>query len=134
MDLKTKKEGDFLAAKSNRNRATARISNTKRALAEMLCDPECKLSISEMCRSIGIARSTYYKWLADDEYSEYLDKMIDRFTDSELPTVWKALIKRASAGNVEAMKLYFEMKGRYKQEIEVYGGVVFVSGEEDIRD
>ena len=123
-----------MTTKSNNNGTGFKISAKKRALADLLCDPECKMSITDMCYAVGIARSTYYSWLESDEYREYLESVIRRYTDGELPNVWKALVKKASHGNVEAIKLFFEMKGKYRQEIDISGGVVFVSGESDIRD
>ena len=38
--------------------------------------------------------------------------LIDKFADSELATVWKALIKKCSAGDVQAMRLYFDVRER----------------------
>ena len=39
-----------------------------------------------------------------------MDSLISKFTSSELSTVWKALIRRCSIGDVQAIKLYFEMR------------------------
>ena len=47
--------------------------------------------------------------------------MIDRYTDKELGAVWRALIKECKAGNVPAIKLYFELKGKYSQNVKVEG-------------
>ena len=67
-------------------------------------------SITELCRECGVARSTYYKWLDKPEFTQYVDSLISKFTSSELSTVWKALIRRCSIGDVQAIKLYFEMR------------------------
>lgn len=102
--------------------------------AEMLVNPDFRGSVTEICETIGVARSTLYRWLADSAYCRYLDELIDKFTDSELANVWKALIRRAVNGNVEAQKLYFELKGKYKQQLDINGGVVFISGEDEISE
>ena len=52
------------------------------------------------------------KLFSDDkpEFTQYVDSLISKFTSSELSTVWKALIRRCSIGDVQAIKLYFEMR------------------------
>lgn len=104
----------------------------QRKAAEMLVNPEFSGSVTELCREVGIARSTYYRWLDDPEYFNYISGLIDKYTNAELAAVWKALLAEAKKGNVSALKLYFELKGKYKQQVEVGGGVVFISGEDDI--
>ena len=67
----------------------------------------------EICDEEGLSLihiSTYYKWLDKPEFTQYVDSLISKFTSSELSTVWKALIRRCSIGDVQAIKLYFEMR------------------------
>lgn len=87
--------------------------------AEMLTNPEFSGSVADICRTVGVARSTFYRWMKEPDYLEYLQELIDSFTDSELASVWKALIAECKTGNVQAIKLYFELKGKYSLKIEV---------------
>lgn len=110
------------------------VKGKKRRLAELLVNPDTELSISEICEQIGISRQTFYNWQNDDNFRSYVNWLIDSYTDSELANVWKALIKKAVAGDVAAQKLYMELKNKYKQQINVDGGVVIISGEEELDD
>ena len=98
-----------MAAKSNKLEYTGK----KGKLAEMLTNPEFSGSVTDVCREVGVARSTFYKWMDDKNYLDYLQRLIDEYTDSELSAVWKALIVECKTGNVQAIKLYFELKGKY---------------------
>ena len=110
------------------------LTGKKRHLAEILVNPDFDGSISDACTEAGISRTTFYNWLRDPKFKGALDAAIDDYSDSELAHIWRALIKKAESGSVEAAKLYFELKGKYKQQVNISGGVVFISGEEDIPD
>lgn len=111
-----------------------KVKGKKRKMAETLANPEFDGNISKLCDEIGVARSTFYRWLDESDFKGYLEYLVNKYSDSELPNAWRALIKKANCGNVEALKLFFELKGKYKKEISVDGGVVFISGEDDIPD
>ena len=123
-----------MATLCNTNGFYPKIEGKKRKMAEMLANPEFDGNISKLCNEMGVARSTLYRWYDDSDFTSYVEWLIEKYTDSELANVWRALIKKANSGNVEALKLYFELKGKYKKEISVEGGVVFISGEDDIPD
>lgn len=94
-----------------------KVMGKKRKLAQMLVDPECKLSITQICEKVGVSRTTFYNWQRESDFNGYVNFLIDSYTDSELANVWKALIKRACNGSVDAQKLYFELKNKYKRDI-----------------
>lgn len=100
------------------------VRGKKRKVAEELVNPDSTKSITEICREHGISRTTFYKWQKDLDFNGYVNFLIDSYTDSELANVWKALIRKACRGSVEAQKLYFELKNKYKQEIEVCGQTI----------
>ena len=110
------------------------LSETQRKMAEMLADPESEhRTISEICEAVGIDRSTYYKhWRNSEKFRNYVDELIRKYTDSELAAVWRSLIKRCFDGDVSAIKLFFELKGKYKQQVQLDGGVVFITGEDKL--
>lgn len=108
------------------------VRGKKRKMAELLANPECDLSVTEMCRQIGVSRQSFYIWQQERDFKGYVEWLIENYTDSELANAWRALVKKANTGNVEALKLFFELKGKYKQEIAIDGGVVFISGEDDL--
>ena len=104
-----------MAAKSNKCGYTGKRAK----LAEMLVNPDNTETVTSMCETVGVARSTFYKWLSEPEYLEYIQGLIDQFTDSELAEVWKSLVKECKKGNVQAIKLFFELKGKYTANIKI---------------
>lgn len=99
-----------MATKLNKYSPTGK----KLKMARMLADPEQRGSIKELCAEVGVARTTFYDWIGDDDFRGYVDGLIEKYTDSELARVWKALMKLVDQGNIQAIKLYFELKGKYK--------------------
>lgn len=96
-------------------------------MAEMLVNPDNELSVTALCEELKVSRQTFYNWMKDYDFRGYMDFLIDSYTDSELANVWKALIKRATKnGDVQAQKLYFELKDKYKQNVNVNGAVIIV--------
>ena len=110
------------------------VKGKKRKMAELLVNPDCKMTVTEMCKHLKVSRSSFYVWQQEADFKGYIEFLIENFTDSELPNAWRALVKKANSGNIEALKLFFELKGKYKQEIAIDGGVVFISGEDEILD
>lgn len=103
-------------------------------LAYMLADPECEYcTIGEMCAAVGVVRSTYYRyWLKNENFISFVNELIEKHTSAELGPVWRSLIRKCHSGDTQAIKLFFELKGKYKQQVDVSGGVVFMAGEEDL--
>ena len=110
------------------------FSGKRLKVAQMLANPDFDGTVSSLLEELDIPRSTFYRWMGDSEYLSFISSLVDRYADSELAAVWKALVKECRAGNIPAIKLYFELKGKYKQQIDLGGSVVFISGEEKIED
>lgn len=103
-----------------------KFTKKQKLAAELLADPTFQGTVTELCDRIGVARSTFYRWMENSAYVSFVDEKIGRYANSELSRVWKSLIKNASNGNVKAQKLYFELLGKYKQTVEVEGGPVVI--------
>lgn len=95
----------------------------KKELARMMADPEERRSISEICDVLGISRQTYYNWVKDEKFITEVSNLVDRFTDAELGSVWKALLDKCKSGDLGAISMFFEMKGKYTKEREVDGNI-----------
>lgn len=113
----------------------SRLTAKQRRLAEQLCDPEFSGNITELCKQVGVARSTFYRLQRDNEdFRDYVAYLIDSYTDSELAGVWRSLIRKCNMGDATSIKLFFELKGKYKQQAELSGRVVFLTGENEISE
>lgn len=113
---------------------TAAISSKMKKCAEMLISPEFDGNISKLCEELGIARSTFYRWYDKKEFTEYIKFLIDRYTETELFNIWKAIIETAKKGSPQALKLFFDLKNLYGKNGDANSGVVIISGEEKIEE
>jgi hypothetical protein len=48
--------------------------------------------------------------MKDDRFVDYLNSQIGKYTNAELYEIWKSLMMQCKRGNVNAIKLFFEMK------------------------
>lgn len=116
--------------KTNNNRGAV-MSVKMRRCAEKLISEDFDGNISKLCEELGIARSTFYRWYEKNEFKEYIRFLIDRYTETELFNIWKAIIDTAKKGSPQALKLFFELKNLYGKSDE-NGGVVIITGEDKI--
>ena len=90
-------------------------------MAELLLNPEDRRTKTDKMKEVGVPRRTFYKWMKDRRYVDYINSQLDQYTNTELPDIWKALIRQAIRGNTQAIKLFFEMKGLYTERKELTG-------------
>ena len=105
------------------NTKADRLTARQKRTAERLADPDFNGTISELCREMGIARSTFYRWMEQEKFARYLDEQIRRFTDGEYARAWKSLIQRVENGDLSAIKTYFDLRGK---DASVPAGICFV--------
>jgi len=97
-----------------------KLTEKQRVCAEAIANPEIENTITAACKHAGVDRSSYYNWMRDcPEFAEYLEYLIEKYTDGQLGPIYKSLCSKAVGGNVQAMKLYFEVKGRIKKEMDL---------------
>lgn len=109
-----------MASKLDKYGLDGMTAKQKRAAA-MLADPTFTGTISDLCEEIGVARSTFYNWMESAVFRAYVEKLIDLYTDAELSRAWKALMKLVDRGEFQAIKLFFELKGKYKTGVAISG-------------
>lgn len=116
---------------NTKNDSIAPMSTKMRKCAEKLISEEFDGNISKLCDELKIARSTFYRWYEKKEFKEYIKFLIDRYTETELFNIWRAIIDTAKKGSPQALKLFFELKNLYGKG-DGEGGVVIITGEEKI--
>lgn len=104
----------------------ANITPKQKKVAEMLADFCEPMTYSEIIEESKISKATFNKWIGDRNFTEYTNSLVEKYTDIELCQVYKALCKKAKSGDVSAMKLFFEMKGKYKNQVEFSGDITFI--------
>lgn len=91
------------------------------AVAEMLVNPDDRRTKEQKYKAAGLTERTFYRWMKDERYIKYINTLIDKYTDAETPEVWKSLVRNCKMGKEQSIKLFFEMKGMYKQHHEITG-------------
>lgn len=107
------------------------ISANMKKCAQKLISNDFDGNISRLCEELGISRSTFYRWYDKKEFKEYINFLIDRYTETELFSIWKAIIDTAKKGSPQALKLFFDLKNLQGKN-DANGGVVIISGEDKI--
>lgn len=79
-------------------------------MAELLLNPEDRRTKTEKMKEAGVPPRTFYKWMKDERFINFVNEQLEQYTNGELSEVWKALINQCKRGNIQAIKLYFEMK------------------------
>lgn len=102
------------------------LTPKQRKVAEMLVDPGFTGTITELCGQLGVPRRTFYRWRDDPVFCGYVDSLIDKYSESELASVWKSLIRKCLEGNVQALRLFFELKGKFDRNNQQDGGVQII--------
>ncbi|MBR6502280.1 MAG: hypothetical protein IKT42_02450 [Clostridia bacterium] len=114
-----------------KNKDEFALSPKMRKCAERLISQEFDGNISKLCEELSISRSTFYRWYDKKEFKLYINFLIDRYTESELFEIWKAIVETAKKGSPQALKLFFDLKNM-QSEKNKSSGVVFISGEDKI--
>ena len=103
---------------SKRNGTNIDLTAKQRKAAEMLANPDFDGTKTDLIEAVGVPRTTFYRWIKDKKFMEYTCKLIEQYTDAELGAVWKALIQECKKGNVQAIKLFFELRENTSREWE----------------
>jgi hypothetical protein len=83
----------------------------QKAIAKLLANPADRRSKKEKYESLNLPERTFYNWMALPEFREYVNSLIDQYTDGELPEVWRAHMLQIKRGNMQAIELFYKMKG-----------------------
>lgn len=78
--------------------------------AECLANPAFDGTKEDIARTAGISPSTLYRWLRNPDFVAIVNGLVSQYADAELGMVWKALSRKCQQGDVQAMKLFFELR------------------------
>ena len=83
--------------------------------AELLANPDFSGTKSDIAEKAGVTSRTLYRWLRNPDFVALVNQLVAQYADAELAMVWKSLCKQIPAGNLQAIRLYFELRERGKQ-------------------
>ena len=127
-------EGEKLTKVDKHRGMYPSVKGKRRRLAEAIVDPDNEKTITALCKEIGISRTTFYNWQSDPEFMGYIEYLVESYTTSAIPEAWKQIIKKVEKGNMDAIRLLLEVKGKLKPMGSNSANVVIFAGENDIKE
>jgi hypothetical protein len=114
---------DFLYLKNGGRRMSQNVTNSENTVidarmaiaAELLANPDFSGTKSDIAEKAGVTSRTLYRWLRNPDFVALVNQLVAQYADAELAMVWKSLCKQIKAGNLQAIRLYFELRERGKQ-------------------
>ncbi len=85
-----------------------------KAFAQEVFDPQETMSTRAICRRAKVARQSYYDWLKDPRFCQWLQNVTDRARAAALPRVWATIEYDAIVGpgknsaRISAQRLFLE--------------------------
>ena len=151
-----KKQGANTSAKARRKKQSKPLSLCARgsivwlpspkqvAIVKLLIDPDDKRSIEAKCAACGVPKRTFYNWRQLDAFNRYIQDKLDELMEIDEPDVYKSLKTQVKRGNVQAIRTYYEVRGKLNKRVRVEhtgdgGGPVriasrvFAMSDEDLR-
>ena len=109
------------------------VKGKKRKVAEALVDPADERSVTELCKDFKISRTTFYNWQKEMAFMGYVNFLVESFTSSIVPKAWKQIAKKIDKGDMEAIRMLLEVKGKLQKESAVNNNnVVIFTGEDEL--
>jgi hypothetical protein len=91
------------------------------AIIELLNDPFDNRTIEQKCKAADVPKRTLYHWMKNSDFNQLREQMLAVVMDIEEGTVQKSMLTQVKRGNVQAMRLYYELKGKIKTKMEHTG-------------
>lgn len=87
-----------------------RVAKRRRDAVDALFSGEG--AMEEILAERGLDAGTFFGWLDDPAFAAYFHKQTRARTDAAVLTAWKALLRGVERGECNAIKLFFELKGK----------------------
>lgn len=79
----------------------------------IITDPTNRKSFSEKLKQAGISYAQYKAWLKNDTFANKVSEIGESLLQDNIATVHARLVDRAAAGDVQSMRLFYEVSGRH---------------------
>ncbi len=111
-----------------------KLSPKMRKCAEYLMSADFDGNINKLCENMNISRSTFNRWYDGEDFKKYINILLDKYAESETVNIWKAIIESAKKGNLQALKMFLDLKNSREGDGMQSEPVIFISGEDEIED
>ena len=93
---------------------------------KILADPSEDRTQEGVAKELNVTRAALYKWRQLPGFWEEVGKLVQDGTAQRMSRVWNRLLSQCERGNVQAMRLLFQLRGelveKQEQKHEFEGG------------
>lgn len=95
------------------------LTPTQVLLANLLCNALDKSSVREKCELADVSTQQYNAWMRQPAFSNYLRKRSEQAFASTDAAAYNNLSNLVEEGDLNGIKLFFEMRGIYNPKLQV---------------
>ena len=88
------------------------INGAWEKVARLLLEGEPGMAIREIAKEANISRDMVYRYLKDEGFNRYLDALIDEEIRGCEAAIWHRLKEMCLEGDLQAIKYYFDLRGK----------------------
>lgn len=92
---------------------SAKLTPIQMVALGILSDPTSRGSLKSKLERIGVSYSQYRNWMNNTEFAKAMNQIGEKMVVDNIATVHQSLVGKAQAGDVQAMKLFYEVSGRH---------------------
>lgn len=96
---------------------SGRWTAKQRRYQEILADPGEKRTQEEIAGELGVKRQTLWNWRQLEGFWAELHRLVKDRTNQAIARVWDALMRQCKRGDVQAMRLYFQLRGELTEQV-----------------
>ena len=88
-------------------------------LANIILNTHDKRTMREKLKTVNVSMQQFQAWLRQPAFRQYLQKRTEAMFEGADTIAYQNLIDAVSAGDLSAIKLFFEMRGIYNPKVQV---------------
>ena len=93
----------------------------------IITNPTNKKDMGAKLKQAGITYAQYRAWLKQPHFADYITKISEHMLNEHVADVHTKVVEKAAGGDIQAMRLYYELTGRHdpqKQQMVDLNGVI----------
>lgn len=92
---------------------TTTLSPEQVFAVSIITNPTNRKPLAAKLKMCGIPYSTYRAWLKQPHFMEYISKISEDMLGEHVADVHTRVVEKATGGDIQAIKLYYELTGRH---------------------
>ncbi len=88
------------------------LSKKQKTAAKLMADPANYRNYDEIAKAVDVLPSTLHKWLKDERFTAEINQLSRELVHQDPFGVWEALVEKCKNGDIQAMKLYFDLASK----------------------